>query len=256
MIQPKNETEVLLLSITINCETLINQTQKKADETLEFRTNMSRETFSSKPPIPNEGSWMVGITSLEVYDSFFNITDDNSKLKFYLFAESKIGGISYEKFRDEIEKYSGISDITPIGSQDDIIGPIIIEEYRGEISKRMEDGGYMNNLAGYTISIFQEFESYIRTEIDLVEDAIRSVLDNYCSSFITYEILPGAYAFKDLSENLFNILQLEYPGFNKIIDIEFDDNTVKSKLVVRPGIIAIRFDAKSFFSTILGLKPQ
>ena len=30
---------------------------------------------------------------------------------------------------------------------------------------------------------------------------------------------------------------------------------MKTKLVVRPGIIAIRFDEKSFFSTILGFIP-
>ena len=36
MIIPKNETEDLLLSITKNCETLIDQTHRKAEETLEF----------------------------------------------------------------------------------------------------------------------------------------------------------------------------------------------------------------------------
>ena len=37
MIQPKNQTEDLLLSITKNCETLINQTHGKPEETLEFK---------------------------------------------------------------------------------------------------------------------------------------------------------------------------------------------------------------------------
>ena len=34
-----------------------------------------------------------------------------------------------------------------------------------------------------------------------------------------------------------------------------DDINKKAKLVVRPGIIAIRFDEKSFFSTVLGFTP-
>ena len=34
----------------------------------------------------------------------------------------------------------------------------------------MEDGGYMIILAGYTSSTIQDIESYIRTEVDLVED--------------------------------------------------------------------------------------
>ena len=34
--------------------------------------------------------------------------------------------------------------------------------------------------------------------------------------------------------------------------MEFDDITRKTKLDVRPGNIAIRFDEKSFFNSILG----
>ena len=37
MTRPKNETEDLLLSITKKCETLIEQTHKKAEETLEIK---------------------------------------------------------------------------------------------------------------------------------------------------------------------------------------------------------------------------
>ena len=37
MVQPKNETEDLLLSITKNCEKLVKQTHRKAEETLEFK---------------------------------------------------------------------------------------------------------------------------------------------------------------------------------------------------------------------------
>ena len=37
MIRPKNETEDLLLSITKNCETIIKQTHRKPEETLEFK---------------------------------------------------------------------------------------------------------------------------------------------------------------------------------------------------------------------------
>ena len=39
------------------------------------------------------------------------------------------------------------------------------------------------------------------------------------------------------------------------MDIEYDDITMKTKLKVRAMIIAIRFDEKSFFSTVLGFTP-
>ena len=119
----------------------------------------------------------------------------------------------------------------------------------------MEDGGNMKILAGYVSSVFQDFESFLRTEVDLFQDDVKLVLDEYNSNFITYELDPGIYTFKDISEALFNILQSEYPGPSNVIDIEHDDITLKTKMVVKSGIIAIRFDEKSFFSTILGFTP-
>ena len=41
MMQPKSETEDLLLSISKNCETFIKQTHRKAVETLEFKLTQS-----------------------------------------------------------------------------------------------------------------------------------------------------------------------------------------------------------------------
>ena len=71
MIRPKNETEDLLLSITKNCQTLIHLTYTKPEETLEFNITKPRKTFHFNPPISNEGSWMVGLVGLEVYNSIF-----------------------------------------------------------------------------------------------------------------------------------------------------------------------------------------
>ena len=90
---------------------------------------------------------------------------------------------------------------------------------------------------------------------DLIEDDIKLVLNEYNSSFITYELEPGIYNYKEISEALFYILQSEYPQSDSEILIRLDDITKKTKLVVNSGIIAIRFDEKSFFSTILGFTP-
>ena len=60
----------------------------------------------------------------------------------------------------------------------------------------------------YVDSIFQDFENFLRTAIDLVED-VRLVLDEYISNFVTYELEPGIYTFKDISDALFNILHPE-----------------------------------------------
>ena len=114
----------------------------------------SKQTFHFKPPIPIEGSWMIGLTGLEVYNSIFNITEQNNKLQLYKFPDEKAGGVSYGKVKDEIEKDLDISDITATDLQDDIIGPTIIKEYREQVTKRMKDDKYMNILAIYIDSVF------------------------------------------------------------------------------------------------------
>ena len=47
--------------------------------------------------------------------------------------------------------------------------------------------------------MFQDFESFFRTEIDLVEDDVRLLLDEYNSSFMTFELESGIYTFEDFS---------------------------------------------------------
>ena len=246
MIQPKNKSEDLILSITKNCETLIEQTHRKLEETLEFKLKKSSETFHFSPTVEVKEDWMIELTSSWVYISIFDLTEENDNFKLYKFPNEKAGGISHTKVRDEIEKDIRISDITARDLEDDIIAPIIIEEYRDQVTKRMKDDGYMKILGSHIMSLFQDFESYLRTEVDLVEDDIRLVLDELNSSFITYDLTTGIYTFEDLSEALFYNLQPEYPGPSIVNDTEYDDITMETKLVVRSGIIAIRFDEKSF----------
>ena len=255
IIRPKNETEDLLLSTTKNCQTLVDQTYKRPEEALEFKLTKSKETFHFNPPIQVKEDWMLGLVDLEVYNSIFNITEENNKFKLYKFPDEKIGGITYEKVRNEIERDLDIEDITAEDLQDDIIGPNIIEEYKKQVTRRMNDEQYLNILAIYSSSVFQDFESFLRSQIDLIEDDIKLVLDEYNSNFGTYELEPGIYTFKDNSEALLKILHPEYDGYHNAIDIEYDDITMKTKLKLRAMIIAIRFDEKSFFSTVLGFTP-
>ena len=94
-----------------------------------------RKIFHFNPPISIEGSWMIGLIDLEVYNSIFNITEQNNKLQLYKFPDEKLGGVSCEEIRNEIENDLDISDITATDLEDDIIAPIIIEEYREQVTK-------------------------------------------------------------------------------------------------------------------------
>ena len=118
----------------------------------------------------------------------------------------------------------------------------------------------------YTQSPFRDFESYLRILTGLNEDDIHIILKQYNSKFITYETSPGTYTFKDISEVLSRGFEKEFEIRGEIqpnteydksdsIIIERDNNTMKTKLIVGSEINALRFDEKSFFSTILGLAP-
>ena len=147
-----------------------------------------RKIFHFTPPVQINGNWMIGLTDLEVYTSIINITGENNKFELYKFPDEKAGGISCIKVRDEIEKDLDIEHITAADLQDDILDPIIIEEYKKQVTKRMKDDKYMIIGVGYVSSVFQDFESYFRTEVDLVEDDVKLVLDEISSSFITFEL--------------------------------------------------------------------
>ena len=118
---------------------LNKQTHRKANETLKLKLNKPREIFVFNPPISIEDSRTMGLTSLKIYNSFFHITEQNSKFGLYKFPNSKIGGVSYDKVRDEIEKDFKITYNTATDFQDDIIGPVIIEEYRAQVTKTMKN---------------------------------------------------------------------------------------------------------------------
>ena len=77
----KNQENELLLFNTKNTDTFIEQTQPKRQETLEFERTKPPETFSFGVPLNSEGIWVIGLSSLEVYNSFFTINDKNDKFK-------------------------------------------------------------------------------------------------------------------------------------------------------------------------------
>ena len=225
MIRPKNETEDLLLSITKNSETLIKQTHRKPEETMEFKMSRSRQTFHFKPPIQIKGDWMIGLTDLEVYNSIFNITEENNK---------------FEIYRDSDE-----------------IGPRIIDGYYKLSHEKKNSDGYRILLMGYGRSLFRDFESYLRIVVGLDEKDIQLILKQYNSHFVTYELTPGIYTIQDISHAVHT-----FSGHSEIIQIEYDDISMKTKIILKFvndevgfALGTLRFDEKSFFHTFLGFEP-
>ena len=70
----------MLLLIKKHTDTLIQQTKTKPQETLEFKMNKQRQTFSFNPPINlvEEDNWLLAVSSFECINSVFNITNENN----------------------------------------------------------------------------------------------------------------------------------------------------------------------------------
>ena len=86
MVRPKDEREDLLISITKNGQTLIEQTHTKAQEKLNLKL------------------------SLEVYNFIFNITEENNKFELYT---HNFGEFQVTALKDEPEEILSILDFTP-----------------------------------------------------------------------------------------------------------------------------------------------
>ena len=61
-------------------DTLIKQTKRKLQETLEFKMDKQKQTFSFNPPINliGDGKWLLAVSSFECTISVFNVTYENN----------------------------------------------------------------------------------------------------------------------------------------------------------------------------------
>ena len=69
---------------------------------------------------------MIGLTYLEVYNSVFNIKEENNKFEIYRDSSNKFG---FLELKDELEEMLNISHISQEHLQDDELGPQFIDEF-------------------------------------------------------------------------------------------------------------------------------
>ena len=74
-----DKKESLLLSIAKSNQEIVENTHSKPQETLEFKMTKQKESFSFDVPLILNEKWMMGVTSLEVYNTVYNITEKNNK---------------------------------------------------------------------------------------------------------------------------------------------------------------------------------
>ena len=189
----------LLLLVKKHTDTLIEQTKTKPQETLEFKMNKQRQTFSFSPPINliEEGKWLIAVSSFECTNSVFNITDDNNSFSIIISGhwETKFA----EKIIDELNR------LIELRSLDLHVNEV---RKRGNIIKIRDKEYKLSDFDNQKYEILQELKNDKYTDIEdlvyrmqLTYDEIIDVLDmKYISTKrIGFSLNPGIYEIVDLN---------------------------------------------------------
>ena len=234
----------LLLLIKKHTDTLIQQTRTKPQETLEFKMNEQKQTFSLNPPIYllEEGKWLLAVSSFECTNSVFNIT--NEKNSFSIVIPEHYQNKSDEKTIDDLNKVLELKSLE-----------LHVEEFRKRGNKiKIGDHEYkLSDLDNRKNEILGELKNIKYNDLEdlvyrmrLSYDEIMDILDlKYVPTKRTgYSLNPGIYEVIDLNNTLNYIL----PD-NVKVSVTIDDIKLKSNLKTNQTLI---FTGKSYFYTILG----
>ena len=93
-----------------------------------MKLNTSRETFHFSLPIIIKDDWILGLISLEVYNSFFNIAGENKnfELRTLLFDSE----FSFTELKDKVAEVLGLSNVSIEDLEHKIYGSKVFEIYR------------------------------------------------------------------------------------------------------------------------------
>ena len=115
---------------------------------------------------------MIGLPSLDVYYSIFDITEKNNKLELYtdFFVE-----LWFTELKDDVEEILGLSDISPQHLQHKIMRPRNFKAYQKFSSEKKQTDAYIMLLMGIARSSFRKFESYLIIVVGLNADDIQLI---------------------------------------------------------------------------------
>ena len=217
----------LLLLIKKQTDTLIEQTKTRPQETLEFKMDKHRQTFSFNPPINlvEEDKWLLAVSSFECTNSVFNITDDNNSFSVI------ISGHWETEFAEKI--IDKVNRLLEFRSLDLHVNEV---RKRGNIIKIKDKEYKLSDFDNQKYEILQKLKNDKYTDIEdlvyrmqLTYDEIIDVLDiKYISTKrIGFSLDPGIYKVVDLNNTLKQIL----PD-NVEINVTIDDIRLKSNLKI------------------------
>ena len=169
-----NKQESLLLSIAKSLD-IVENTLSKPQEILEVKMSNQKESVSFDTPLELPGNWMMGETSLEVYNTVYNITKTSNKLKMFYPEQMLI------KYKASIEFVSKIKTLYETSGDLEKVKKVIVDNYNERYTFPKTDYDYLMKIIDQTNQNNNDKTNFI------VLDYIASVTDS-----IEIELPPGA----------------------------------------------------------------
>ena len=227
-----DKKESLLLSIAKSNLDIVENTLSKPQETLEFKMTKQKETFSFDIPLDLPEQWMMGVTSLEVYNTIYNITEKNNKPEFFTTEQN----LKEYKFATEfIPKIKNLYETSDIEEIKKLINDV-------KIKKVVFPNNYYDDLN----KIIDQINQNIKDKTNILDlHGIGSV-----SNCLGIEIPPGAYELIDIN----NVIQQELINscgslFDSDLKINIEADTISMKSVLTTSN-SIYFNSE--LNTLLG----
>ena len=205
-----DKKESLLLNIAKSNQEIVENTHSKPQETLELKMTKQKESFSFDVPLVLNEKWMMGVTSLEVYNTVYNITNSNNKIEIILNEQQ------LEEHRVDTELVSNIRKLYET-SDDKVLektNTLITDSYSKKKKKLTRKD--VNQLKQLT-----EVFNYPNQQIHIPDFEIEH------DSF-GIQLIPGAYELVDI--NNANKQKINESEYDFKIDIIPDAISMKSVL--------------------------
>ena len=192
-----DKKESLLLNIAKSNLDIVENTLSKPQETPEFKMTKQKESFSFDIPLELPEKWMMGVTSLEVYNTVYNITEKNNKLKILLGIDQlDILGLDSELVKKKVEYLYKTSDNEGI-SNIEKIKKLIVDNYKKNPSLTEEN---FDTLTELIILVNRENTKSHKGSLKIILPNYNIFLDHF-----KIELAPGVYELTELN----NAIKLE-----------------------------------------------
>ena len=183
-----DKKESLFLSIAKSNQKIVENTHSKPQETLEFKMTKQKESFSFDVSLLLTEKWMMGVTSLEVYNTVYNITEKNNKLEILL-TKQKL-----EEHRVDTELVPKIKDLYET-SDDKII----------EKTNTLITNSYIKKKKKLTRKDFNQLKELIEV-FNYPDQQIRIPDFEIEHDSFGIQLTPGAYELVDINASVKQII--------------------------------------------------